>query len=80
MHLDGSARLQTVNAAQNAFVAALLTEYERRSGIPVLCNTSANFSGRGFFPDLASAARWGRARYIWHDGVLWTRGGADAVP
>jgi carbamoyltransferase len=73
IHLDGSARLQTVTAAQNELIADLLTEYERRSGIPVLCNTSANFNGSGFFPDVASAARWGRARYIWSDGTLWTR-------
>jgi carbamoyltransferase len=39
----------------------------------VLCNTSANFSGRGFFPDAASAARWGMCRYVWAEGKLYTR-------
>lgn len=76
MHLDGSARLQTVDEGRAPFVAELLTEYERCSGVPVLCNTSANLNGRGFFPDVDSAARWGRTRYIWNDGVLWTRTGA----
>ena len=47
-----------------------LRGYERRSGIPVLCNTSANLSGHGFFTDAATAARWGRVKYVWADGVL----------
>ncbi|MFI6934710.1 carbamoyltransferase N-terminal domain-containing protein [Streptomyces sp. NPDC050287] len=75
MHLDGSARLQTVNHHQNPVVAEVLEEYARLSGIPVLCNTSANNSGRGFFPDVASALRWGRTRYVWNGGRLWTRTG-----
>jgi carbamoyltransferase len=78
-HLDGTARLQTVSAAQNPFVAELLSAYARLSGVPVLCNTSANLSGCGFFPDVTSALRWGRTRFVWSDGVLWERdGGADA--
>ena len=38
----------------------------------MLCNTSANLNCRGFFPDVAAAAEWGRTRYIWSDGVLYT--------
>jgi carbamoyltransferase len=70
VHLDGTARLQTVkpDACQ---AARILTEYERLSGIPVLCNTSANFNGCGFFPDLASAAKWGKTKYIWADGTIY---------
>ncbi|WP_410575605.1 carbamoyltransferase N-terminal domain-containing protein [Amycolatopsis sp. cmx-4-61] len=73
VHLDGSARLQTVNAAQNPLIAELLTEYERLSGVPLLCNTSANFNGKGFFPDVSSALGWGGTRYVWSEGVLWER-------
>lgn len=47
-HIDGSARPQTVNREQNAFLADLLGAFERYSGVPVLCNTSLNFSNRGF--------------------------------
>lgn len=76
VHLDGSARLQTVDA-DNPTMHRLLTAYERLTGVPVLCNTSANFKGSGFFPDAASAMRWGQARYVWSEGVLhWT----DAAP
>ncbi|MFG2226929.1 carbamoyltransferase C-terminal domain-containing protein [Streptomyces sp. NPDC048644] len=70
IHLDGTARLQTISAASNSATARILTAYEELTGIPVLCNTSANHNGRGFFPDIASAAAWGRARYIWSDGRL----------
>jgi carbamoyltransferase len=73
LHLDGSARLQTVSRRQNAMLATLLAEYGRHSGVPVLCNTSANLSGSGFFPDVESALRWGRCKYVWSDGTLWCR-------
>lgn len=69
VHADGSARLQTVGP-DNDIPHRLLTAYERLTGVPVLCNTSANFKGSGFFPDAASAMRWGRARYVWSDGTL----------
>ncbi|MFF2812852.1 carbamoyltransferase N-terminal domain-containing protein [Streptomyces sp. NPDC058000] len=72
IHLDGTARLQTISPTSNSAIARVLTAYEELSGIPVLCNTSANYGGRGFFPDVASAAAWGRTRYIWSDGRLFT--------
>jgi hypothetical protein len=30
------------------------------SGVPVLCDTSVNFEGRGFFPDIDIASARGR--------------------
>jgi carbamoyltransferase len=71
VHLDGSARLQTVDT-DNGTMHRLLTAYERSTGIPVLCNTSANFKGSGFFPDAESAMRWGQSRYVWSEGVLYS--------
>lgn len=73
VHLDGTARLQTVDAARYPFLHRLLTRYHELTGIPVLCNTSANFNGSGFFPDVASAMRWGQTPFIWSDGSLYTR-------
>jgi carbamoyltransferase len=70
-HLDGSARLQTVSRRDDAVLHALLVAYEERSGIPVLCNSSANLPGRGFFPDLRSAMEWGLVPRIWSDGLVW---------
>lgn len=72
VHLDGSSRLQTVNRKENKMVFDLLTYYKDISGIPLLCNTSANEKGRGFFPDVKSAMQWGRINYIWSEGVLYT--------
>jgi carbamoyltransferase len=73
IHLDGTARLQTVSPEQNPMVARLLEEYEALSGLPLLCNTSANFKGSGFFPDVYSASQWGRTDYIWSDGRLYEK-------
>ncbi len=72
-HLDGSARLQTVSCTDNPVIFELLSEYEKLSGIPLLCNTSANFNGSGFFPDVASAVRWGKVNYVWSDGILFEK-------
>ncbi|OAF16579.1 nodulation protein NodU [Bradyrhizobium centrolobii] len=74
VHLDGSARLQTIARTSPHKIAELLVEYEKLTGLPLLCNTSANLPGRGFFPDAASACRWGRVEHIWSDGLLWTKG------
>ncbi|MCP3460638.1 nodulation protein NodU [Bradyrhizobium sp. CCGUVB23] len=73
VHLDGSARLQTIGRTSQHKVAELLIEYEKLTGIPLLCNTSANHHGRGFFPDVAAACKWGRIEHIWCDGLLWTK-------
>ncbi|KWV54673.1 nodulation protein NodU [Bradyrhizobium macuxiense] len=73
VHLDGSARLQTISRTSQHVIAELLVEYERLTGIPLLCNTSANHLGRGFFPDVAAACQWGGVEHIWCDGRLWTK-------
>ena len=77
-HLDGSARLQTVSESDHPRVHALLTEYHALSGVPLLCNTSANFKHKGFFPDLASATAWGGVNRVWVEERLYSK--SDAVP
>jgi carbamoyltransferase len=52
----------------------IVKAFYERTGIPLLCNTSANHSGKGFFPDVESAMRWGKTPYVWSDGVLYERG------
>jgi carbamoyltransferase len=44
-HVDGSARVQTVSRAQNSRFYDLLTAFGRRTGVPVLLNTSFNVAG-----------------------------------
>ena len=44
-HVDGSARPQTVHAGTNPRFHALLQAFERRTGCPILLNTSFNLRG-----------------------------------
>ena len=44
-HVDGSARVQTVDARTNARFHRLLTEFKARTGCPALVNTSFNERG-----------------------------------
>jgi carbamoyltransferase len=46
VHVDGTARIQTVDRADEPLLARLLDEFERRTGLPVLVNTSLNTAGR----------------------------------
>ncbi|MDT0379883.1 carbamoyltransferase N-terminal domain-containing protein [Streptomyces sp. DSM 42041] len=79
LHLDGTARLQTVSQDDDPNLAAVLREYHKWSGIPVLCNTSANYNGSSFFPDAASAMEWGRLDLVWAEGVLYQRAFGDTT-
>ncbi|MEI6130485.1 MAG: carbamoyltransferase C-terminal domain-containing protein, partial [Planctomycetota bacterium] len=44
-HVDYSARLQTVDSERNPRLAALMRSFKRRTGCPVLINTSFNVRG-----------------------------------
>ena len=44
-HIDGSARVQLVRAAEQPRFHALLRAFERRRGVPILLNTSFNVRG-----------------------------------
>jgi carbamoyltransferase len=45
-HVDGTARIQTVDVADDERMASLLSAFERLTGIPVVVNTSLNTAGR----------------------------------
>ena len=45
-HVDGTARLQTVNHEQNPLFYSIIKEYHRISGIAVVLNTSFNINGQ----------------------------------
>jgi predicted NodU family carbamoyl transferase len=47
-HVDGTARVQTVNRSQDAVTYDLLKAFRDKTGYGVLCNTSLNFLGCGF--------------------------------
>jgi carbamoyltransferase len=46
VHVDGSARAQTVDRREEPLMAAVIDAFERRTGVPVVVNTSLNTAGR----------------------------------
>jgi carbamoyltransferase len=44
-HIDGTARVQTINRSQHPLYYDLLAAFHRRTGVPVLVNTSFNTRG-----------------------------------
>jgi len=46
VHVDGTARIQTVSRSAEPTVARMLEGFERRTGVPVVINTSLNIAGR----------------------------------
>ncbi len=50
-HVDGSARVQTVDPGEEPLVARMLTAFAARTGIPVVVNTSLNTAGRPIVDD-----------------------------
>ena len=53
--MDGSARLQTVDREENPRFWALLKEFEKLTGLPVILNTSFNLKGQPIVKDPALA-------------------------
>ena len=62
-HVDGTARVQIVHEESNQFLHALLSEFGKLSGVPVLMNTSFNRRGEPIVnsPDEAISA------FLWTD-------------
>jgi carbamoyltransferase len=56
-HVDGSARVQTVDAARFPWFHRLLVAFEARTGCPVLLNTSFNVRGEPIVADHVDAYR-----------------------
>lgn len=44
-HVDGSARIQTVSEKSNPYFHQLILEFEKKTGVPVVLNTSFNVKG-----------------------------------
>jgi carbamoyltransferase len=55
IHVDGTARIQTVDDATEPLVARMLREFEARTGLPVVVNTSLNTAGRPMVDDIKDA-------------------------
>jgi carbamoyltransferase len=57
VHVDGSARPQTLTVGQNPLLYELLLAFERHAGVPVLLNTSFNAAGEPLVCTPADAVR-----------------------
>jgi carbamoyltransferase len=50
-HVDGSARIQTIDAAEEPLMHRTIAAFAERTGIPVVVNTSLNTAGRPIVDD-----------------------------
>ncbi|WP_369148944.1 carbamoyltransferase C-terminal domain-containing protein [Streptomyces sp. R44] len=55
LHLDGSARVQTLRPQDNPALHTAVSAFHRATGIPVLCNTSLNDKGEPIVDDAVHA-------------------------
>jgi carbamoyltransferase len=55
VHVDGTARIQTVDPVEEPLLARMLASFERRTGLPVVVNTSLNTAGRPMVDDIKDA-------------------------
>jgi carbamoyltransferase len=51
VHVDGTARVQTVDRGHQPLVAGILDGFAARTGLPVIVNTSLNTAGRPMVDD-----------------------------
>jgi carbamoyltransferase len=68
VHVDGTARVQTVRAADAPRLHALLEAFAERTGVPVLLNTSFNVAGEPIVCSPEDACRCYRAAEL--DGLV----------
>ena len=54
-HIDGTARVQTVRSTFNPLIYMLLKKFEKKSGYPILLNTSFNLRGQTMVLDPITA-------------------------
>lgn len=87
VHVDGTARIQTVDPAVQPRLGATLRAFEARTGLPVVINTSLNTAGRPMVDDPRDALElFGSAPvdllvvgpYLVRRGAMFARVGASA--
>ena len=74
VHVDGTARPQIIAREENPFYYGILKEYEKRTGLPVLINTSFNAHEEPIInkpEEAAQALMQGRVDYVATSRALW---------
>jgi carbamoyltransferase len=82
VHIDGTARVQTVGANDDPFLLELLRAFDELAGVPVLVNTSFNRRGEPIVetPEDALDAFFGmNLDGLYMDGVFFVHPNAEAV-
>jgi carbamoyltransferase len=51
IHVDGSARIQTIDQSEEPLLHRCISAFERRTGLPAIVNTSLNTAGRPMVDD-----------------------------
>lgn len=59
-HVDGSSRVQTLNYEQNPTIYRVLEEFYRRTGCPILLNTSLNIKGEPLVDSWVDAIKFSK--------------------
>ncbi len=57
VHIDGTARVQTIDEKLDPFIYQILTSFNSKTGIPVICNTSFNQAGEPIVETPSDAIR-----------------------
>lgn len=57
-HIDGTSRVQTLNYKQNPVMFKVLEEFYKRTGCPILLNTSLNIKGEPLVDTWADAIKF----------------------
>ena len=60
VHKDGTSRVQTVNKDQHPGLYAVLSEWYKLTGVPVLLNTSLNIKGQPLLNDWNDIEEWNK--------------------
>ena len=57
IHVDGTCRIQSVTAEQNAHYYDLISKFNEKTGVPILFNTSFNLGGEPLVETIEDALR-----------------------
>ena len=58
VHIDGTSRVQTVNKQQHKGLWNVLNEFNKKTGVPLLLNTSLNIKGQPLINDKLDILKW----------------------
>ena len=64
LHLDSSARVQTLSKQDNEELYGLISAFYEMTGVPIICNTSLNDKGQPIINDLENVIRYAVIKQI----------------